>query len=244
MTPLEALSKLLERAGANRDGAALVSEEELSRWPEEAVLGLKSKRLLMRTSPATTVVCPGCEQQCTMPVYVVPEDTSSNSFTICDKRDDINRVRIPSERLRQWRCGAEDVAVFVAGSLGLLSESQRRTDDRLWELGLVRGRKRSQMVCLRAKERLELVIAQNAVPLLQLVRFGANGYSVDIETVQQLVDAATTGDPHYTPSKARLEARKLKTQTMYENWRKKNRELKRNRPDLSDSARSRLLAKM
>ena len=33
MMPLEALLELLERVGASRDAAALMSEEELSRWP-------------------------------------------------------------------------------------------------------------------------------------------------------------------------------------------------------------------
>ena len=54
-----------------------------------------------------------------------------------------------------------------------------KTDAGLWELGLVTGKKRSQMVCLRADEALELVAGQNAVPLAELVRFGADGYSVD-----------------------------------------------------------------
>lgn len=117
MTPLDALLELLERVGASRGAAALVSEEELNRWPAEVVRELKAQKLLVKASPATTVVCPGCEQECTMPVYAMPE--SGPPFTICDKRDDINRVEIRTERLRQWRCGAEAVGAFVAQSLGL-----------------------------------------------------------------------------------------------------------------------------
>ena len=49
MTPLEALLELLERVGASRDAAALVSEEELSRWPAEAVRELKAKKLLQKS---------------------------------------------------------------------------------------------------------------------------------------------------------------------------------------------------
>jgi hypothetical protein len=37
MTPLEVLLELLERVGAGHGAAALVSEEELRRWPAEAV---------------------------------------------------------------------------------------------------------------------------------------------------------------------------------------------------------------
>jgi uncharacterized protein (UPF0297 family) len=100
------------------------------------------------------------------------------------------------------------------------------------------------MVCLRANEGLELVAGQNAVPLAELVRFRADGYSVDTEAVRQLVDAATTGDPRYTPSNARREARKLDTQALHESWRKEYRSLKQRRPKMSDVWYSQQIAKM
>ena len=235
MTPLEGLLELLARVGANGGAAALVSEEELSWWPAKAVRELKSQKLLVKASPATSVLCPGCEQECIMPVYTPPAGTRpAVSFVVCDKRDDINRVTVPTERLRQWRCGAEAVGTFVAQSLGMRSDSQRKTDAGLWELGLVTGKKRSQMVCLRASEALELVVGQNAVPLAELVRFVAEGYSVDSEAIRQLVDAASMGDPRYTPSNARREIRKLETQSLYESWRKEYRAQKQRRPGMSD----------
>jgi hypothetical protein len=245
MTPLETLLGLLERVEANRGSAALVSEEELIRWPTEAVRELKSQKLLVKASPAVSVVCPGCEQECTMPVHTVSAGMGkAASFIVCDKRDDINRVEVPAERLRQWRCGAEAVGAFVSKSLGLRPESQRKREAGLWELGLVAGKKRSQMVCLKANEALELVAGQNAVPLSELVRFGAEGYSVDCEAIRQLVDAATTGDSRYTPSNARRVARKLDTQAMYESWQKECRALKNRHPGKSDVWYSQRIAKM
>lgn len=245
MTALDALPELLARLGGSGGEAALVSEEELSRWPPDAVRGLKSQRLLIKASPAASVVCPGCEQECAMPVNTVPAGKGRAAhFVVCDKRDDINRVEVPAERLRQWRCGAEAVGAFVARSLGLRVQSQRKTDAGLWELGVVTGRKRNQMVCLRAGEALELVAGGNSIPLSELVRFRAERYSVDCEALRQLVDMATTGDPRYTPSNARREARKLKTQALLESWRKAYRALKKRRPDMSDVWYSREIAKM
>lgn len=245
MTPLDALLELLERVGANRGAAVLVSDVELSHWPAEAIRELKSQKLLVKASPAVSVVCPGCEQECVMEVHTPPSVTGpAASFVICDKRDDINRVSVSAERLRQWRCGAEAVGAFAAQSLGLRPESQRKADAGLWELGLVKGQKRSQMVCLRASDALELVTGQNAVPLSELVRFAAEGYSVDTEAIRQLVDAATTGDSRYTPSNARREARKLNTQSQYESWQKEYRTLKKRRPDMPDVWYSGQIAKM
>ena len=245
MTPLEALLELLERVGASQGAAALVSEEELSRWPAEAVRSLKSQKLLIKASPAVSVVCPGCEQECVMPVYTPPAGTGpAVSFVVCDKRDDINRVAVSAERLRQWRCGAEAVGTFVAQSLGLRAQSQRKAGAGLWELGLLMGKKRSQMVCLRADGAVELVAGQNAVPLAERMHYGADGYSVDCEAIRQLVDAATTSDPRHTPTNARREARKLKTEALHESWRKEYRALKASRLGMSDVWYSQQIAKM
>ena len=180
-----------------------------------------------------------------MPVHTQSGGTGpAASFVVCDKRDDISRVPVAAERLRRWRCGVEAVGAFVAQSLGLRPESQRKAGYGLWELGLVTGKKRSQMVCLRAGERLELVVGDSAAPLAELVRFGAQGYSVDGEAIRQLVDVATAGDPRYTPSNARREARKLNTQSLYESWRKAHRALKQSRAGMSDVWYSQQIAKM
>lgn len=153
MTPVDAMLELLERVGASSGAAVLFTEEELNHWPAKAVRELKSQKLLVRASPAVSVECRGCEQQCAMPVHTVSAGTGkAESFIVCDKRDDINRVAVPAERLRQWRCGAEAVGAFTALSLGLRSESHRKAAAGLWELGLVAGKRRSQMVCLRANE--------------------------------------------------------------------------------------------
>jgi hypothetical protein len=243
MTPLEALLELLERVGASR-GAALVSEEDLRQWPVEAVQALKNHKLLQRASPAVSVVCPGCEQECVMPVHTpLAGAGAAASFVVCDKRDDINRVAVSAGRLRQWRCGAVAVGAFAAQSLGLRPESQRKAGDGLWELGLAAGKKRSQMVCLRANGALELVVGQNAVPLAELVLYGTKGYSVDSGAVRQLVDAATTSDPRYTPKNARREARKLETHDLHVRWQKEYRALRLRRPEMSDVWYSQQIAK-
>lgn len=245
MTPQVALSELLGRVGASQGAVVLVSEEELGGWPVAAVQAMKSHKLLVNAEPASSVVCPGCEQECVMPVHTLPAGSRGlASFIVCDKRHDINRVGVPAERLRQWRCGAEAVGAFVAQSLGLRPESQRKSDAGLWELGLVAGKKRSQMVCLKANEALELVAGQNAVPLAELVRFGAESYSVDCEAIRQLVDAASTGDSRYTPSSTRREARKLDTQALHERWRKEYRAWKKRRPGMSDVWYSEQIARM
>ena len=124
-SPEAVLIEVLDRVAGSRDHTTRISARELAGWPVDAVAALKSQRLLRRSRPATSVVCPGCEQQCGMPVYTVvgpgasAGQTDRWSFIVCDKRDDINRVTVEPDRLTQWQSDPDAVCDFVADCLGL-----------------------------------------------------------------------------------------------------------------------------
>ena len=113
----------------------------------------------------------------------------------------------------------------------------------LWEIGVCKGAKRSQMLCLQASDSLELVAGGNKLPLIDLIEYRDGAYSLDSLLVRQLVDAATTADNRYTPSNAKQEARKLVTQAMYKTWQKEYRSLIKTRPNQSDVWYSQQIAK-
>ena len=230
--------------GACNGERVLVNAEELGQWPASAVAAMKSQRLLMKARPAVSVVCPGCEQACVMAVHTMPDGPhGTTSFTICDKRSDINRVAVSNDRLTQWRCDADAVCGFVGGSLDLRLSDQPPADGGLRNIGMARGGKRSQMLCLRADGGLSLVAGSNAMPLIEMVGFRDGAFSVDAVMVRQLVDAATTADARHTPSNAKREARKLDTQAMYASWQKAYRDLKKERRGKSDVWCSQQIAK-
>lgn len=245
MNPEGALIELLDRVGAARDGKVYVSDEELCNWPAVAVAAMKSQKLLAKARPAESVVCPGCERACGMPVHTLTRaNGTAVSFVVCDKRDDINRVPISTDLLKQWRCDAKAVCDFIAANLDVRRSEQEPANRSLRIIGMARGDKRSQMIALQLNGSLALVAGNNAVPLAQLVGFGDGKYSVDAATVRQLVDAATTVDSRHTPSTARREARKLDTQARYEDWQKEYRKLRRQRPHMSDVWYSRQIARV
>ena len=245
MTPLAILIELLGRVGAASGAAVFVSDEELSHWPTAAVAAMKSQKWLAEAHPATSVVCPGCERECIMPVHtLLASSHGPTSFIVCDKRDDINRVSVAVEQLTQWRCDAEAVCGFIAKNLGLRRTDERSANAGVWNIGIERGDKRSQMLCLRADGVLALIAGNSAMPLVELVRFRDGEYSVDVDLIRELVDSATTTDTRYTPSNARLEARKLDTQARYETWQKAYQNLKKRRPNMSDVWYSGQIAKL
>ena len=245
MTPETALIELLGRVGARHGDSVTVSTEELSQWPTEAVAALKLQGLLLKARPAKSVVCPGCEQECSMPVHTVtrPNATVATSFVVCDKRSDTNRVPVPAARLALWRCDAQAVCGFVVASLGLVRTTVLPSEDGLLPIGMARGDKRTQMLCLRLHGHLALVVGADAMPLTDVISFENGSFTLDHAVIHQMVDAATTADPRHTPSTAKREAGKIDTQAMYATWRKEYRALKKRRPNMSDVWYSKEIAK-
>ena len=244
MTPQAALIELLGCVGARNGAATVVSTEELNQWPAAAVSAMKSHNLLLKARPANSVVCPGCEQECSMPVQTVTRaNAPAASFVVCDKRSDINRVAVPAARLTQWRCDAQAVCGFIAACLGLQQTTVQSSEDGLLPIGMARGNKRTQMLCLRLHGHLALVVGADAMPLADAVGFENGSFTLDHAVIHQMVDAATTADPRHMPSTAKREARKIATQATYATWQKEYRALKKRRPNMSDVWYSQQIAK-
>lgn len=183
-----------------------------------------------------------------MPVHTVSRanvnaNASTTSFVVCDKRSDINRLAIPPARLAQWRCDGQMVCNFVAASLGLVQTTVQPSDADLLPVGMARGIKRTQMLCLRVQGHMTLVVGAAVLPLADVIRFEDGNFTLDAAAIHQLVDATTTADPCHTPSTVKREARKLSTQAMYAAWQKEYLVLKKRRPGESDVWYSEQIAK-
>jgi hypothetical protein len=245
MTPIDTVFELLGRVGANQGSAVLVNAEEFNQWPSAAVKAMKSQKLILKARPAASAICPGCEENCVMPVYSPPTKGGvSSSFIVCDKRSDTNRVPVSSEKLMQWQCNVDSVSEFVASILDLRHPGLQTDSAGRWEIGMFSGERRRQMLCLEATGILTLVAGDNKIPLAELIEFRDSRYSLNDAMIRQMVDASTTADPRYTPGNARREARKLDTQAMYKDWQKAFRDWQKKRPGMSDSWYSRQIAKM
>ena len=146
-----------------------------------------------------------------MPVHTVtrPNATVATSFVVCDKRSDTNRVPVPAARLALWRCDAQAVCGFVVASLGLVRTTVLPSEDGLLPIGMARGDKRTQMLCLRLHGHLALVVGADAMPLADVISFENGSFTLDHAVIHQMVDAATTADPRHTPSTAKREAGKI-----------------------------------
>ena len=249
MSPEAVLIEVLDRVAGSRDHTTRISARELAGWPRDAVAALKSQRLLRRTRPATSTVCPGCEQQCAMPVYTVvgpgasPGQTDRWSFIVCDKRDDINRVTVEPDRLTRWQSSTDAVCDFVVDCLRLRPSGNRTGRAGLMEIGMANGRKRRQMLCLRADGELELVAGEGAVALAEVVDFNRGHYGLEKARLRRLVDTSAMTDARYTPTRAGRAARKRAIQARDQALREAYLQLKRERPGMTGAWYAQQIAK-
>ncbi len=102
MTLGDAVRELLQCLGT--DGDSTIPWEQVHRWPKSAIDTFQDAGWLAPSDLAETVECPGCEENCPMPVEMFPGDGGQaiRAFVACEDRN-FGRVKIPQARLRQWQ---------------------------------------------------------------------------------------------------------------------------------------------
>jgi len=194
MKPEEALSELLARLGESRGEPVLIIEQELSDWPAQAVEAMKSHKLLVKARPASSTVCPGCERACVMPVHTLIHKTHGpESFIVCDKRDDINRVPVPTSLLEQWQSSGLAIADLLASLLSLRRPDAGDTISGRWEVGVLKGKKGSSHLVLLADGTLTLTLAGHSIALDDILFLEGMGIKLDKQTLVRLVDKPIAG---------------------------------------------------
>lgn len=188
MNPADALPAVLDRLAAAAGGATLFSERELAEWPAAALARLKAEGLLVKGTPADTVTCPGCEEDCTMSVEIVTTASGAlRAFVVCDKRDDVARVAIARDLLEQWTCSPERVAGALARLLGIRRSAGDSTALR-WDVGVLKGTKGSAHVVLGIERELRLTIAGHSLPVVDALELDDQGLIVERRALLRCVD--------------------------------------------------------
>lgn len=196
MNLADVLPAVLDRLAAAAGEVALFSERELTEWPAAALARLKAEGLLVKGPPADTLTCPGCEEDCTIPVET---DTTPGgtlrAFVVCDKRDDVARVAITRDLLEQWTSSPERVADVLARLLGIRRSGSDSTALR-WDVCVLKGAKCSAHVVLGIENELRLAIAGHSLPVGDVLELGDKGLSIERRALLRCVDnpVAAAGD--------------------------------------------------
>jgi hypothetical protein len=206
MTLEDAFLELLDRVAALQGSSALVSADELAQWSDEAVSTMKAQKLITKARPATSTVCPGCEEECVMPVHVLQQPSGDPAlFIACDKRDDIGRVPVPDAQLEQWQASGDSIADLLAGLLSLQRPNMGSSSAGRWEVGVFRGKKHASHLVLLAGDRLTLTMAGHSIALAEVLVLEDNRFKVDKRRFTHLVDQPVAGAGDIESAKQRRE---------------------------------------
>ena len=228
-----------------------IDSRELARCAGKAVKALKAQNILRKARPARSTVCPGCERQCRMPVHREsrpPRQATGMKglaapFILCDKRGDINRVPVSTDRLTHWQTDAASLVRFIAGALSLSGSDRRPEERNELEFGMVCGRSHGRVVGLRMEDELKFVAGSSELPFSEVLRFREDSYGLEEMLIRRWLDAATDDEAPYSASRIRNEARKLDTRTRNRVCQKAYRSLKRERPGRPDVWYARQIAR-
>jgi len=228
MTPQAALLELLDRLAVQQGATVHVGNDELNSWPAGAVATMKSARLLVKARYASSIVCPGCEEQCPKPVEIHPAEKSrpTRALIVCNEPADLGLIPVELRSLEQWRITGEGLAGAVARLLGYNKPPEQDGTGKRWTLGLLKGKERKGAIKLSVESGITLAVAGHTVALAEILSHDGSGLAVDRDELLRLVDKPVN-TPRYETSTARREARKLDTQAQYAAWRKAAKKLRR-----------------
>jgi len=124
---------------------------------------------------------------------LVDKSRIPDSFVVCDKRDDINRVAVPGSLLEQWQANGAAIAELLADLLGLRRPDTSDMKLGRWEVGVLKGARHSSHVVLRANGGLTLSFAGHLVPLADVVILEGVSFKIEKRKLVRLVDTPSAG---------------------------------------------------
>jgi hypothetical protein len=147
LNPSDLLVQLLQRMDLEIDGVDLVTADEITGWPQEALACLIIQRVLLPVPPATTATCDSCSDNHAEEVQVVESQSQSapRYYIACPQN---GRVQLEPERLRCWRIDGSGLAQVVSRLLNCQDQCRETVRGRLWSLGVAKLRGKTRDVFL------------------------------------------------------------------------------------------------
>jgi len=230
------LSILEHLSSANKP--IVINWDSVQLWPAGALETMVKAGILIPTSSAKSLECNGCENRCFAEVLIQKSRASSRAFIACDDSEmqsQMGRIEIPLKRLKQWRCGAKQLAKVIAGLLKIENKITHVSSQNNIRIGMLEGSKGRRWVSLNTNP-LSLEINRYTVPLEEILYFDDAQLTIDQTRIDNLVSRnPKSNDKKYTSSVDRREKRKMEIQTMHQDWKDAYLKLKKKNPAKSDN---------
>jgi hypothetical protein len=239
MTVNESLGRLLAHLSFRGGEVLTLDADDVSDFPKEHFELFVKHGVLQEIADARNVVCDGCDERCERPVQIYRANNISpaRAFVSCELRDDVGRVAVDFERLKQWQMTERQLAEMIAQSCGINPAVTKQ--DCIWILGVYVGKKHQAVLSLDFRGSV-LLVNELSLSLIELLSFTGLSLKIDKSKIIQAVDLGLT-----PAGKAQKNAiRKSKTQMRNAGWKKEYQRLQKAKPNLSDTDISKLIAKL
>lgn len=210
MTDITFLANILEPL--TNSSEIYFDSDEIAAWPSSMLEALTASQLTKAAQPATSTTCDGCEQQCFMPVQLMPPSGNKPArlFIACDKRDDIGRVTVDAEKLTRQYISRQMLAEFIAERLSLPVAAICQKNEAQWHIGIFKTSKSQRPLILDTENELKLLLAGHAVPLIEYLQLKENSLLFNRNKLICLVD-----NPKGTDEMPEERRQRLKKQVNY-----------------------------
>jgi len=219
MTLEKALYALLEHIEYS-DKPIVVNWDTVQQWSKGVLEKLEKSGLLIPASSAQILECDGCENRCFMDVSTHTYNEKIRAFIACDDavmQSQMGRIEISLERLKQWRSSANQLASFIHGLLAMQSDINITNESEV-RLGMIKGKGGRCWVSLLNNPLVVLINGYKA-PVSELLFVDDGELVIDRLRIDELVNRKPLNvEKTYESSTDNREARKLTTQTKYQDW--------------------------
>ncbi len=204
--PLPAeLTDLLARLQAVGASPLGIGAEDVDAWPTGMAEALLAQGAIEPAAPASSIICPGCEQACAMTVHWRQRhDAEVVAFIACDKRDDIGRVPVPLRLLSRWQFSPRTLAHALARSL---TQGDAVAVAQGWRLGWSEGTTGRAAVLL---DGLRVAVAGHVLELAAVLTWDGRSLGLDCRALKRCADAPAGGVAEEAPEQRRQRLRKRK----------------------------------
>lgn len=188
------LADLLARLEAAGGASLPIAADELEAWPAALAEALRAQGAIERAPTATSVVCPGCERACVMPVDVrQAAGRQAVAFVACDKRADMGRVLLPLSLLDGWQMTPRTLAQALAGGAGAATVQAIASGWRVCRVAGAVGR--TDVLLNYVGGVLYIGVAGHALPLADVLSWDGKRLELDVRTLARAADAPVGGLP-------------------------------------------------
>jgi hypothetical protein len=244
---LENVLKLLLDSMSTTQAKLNLSWAAVRLWDEGVLNTLVDTKLVVEKRHAENIQCQGCEKLCNVDITKHIYPNSIRYYAACDDpvmHEQMGRMTIPAEQLKQWQTSIKRLANVIAGLLELSLDISYKADQTCIKLGSVKSKNGRRSVLLNV-EPLTLVVNQTEMPVNEIIYFENNQLKLDIEKFDAILNFKQSNVVKtYTPNINKKEQRKANTQAMYQDWQDQANQLKTKQPTKSKKWISQQIAKM